>query len=127
MAVLLLLVVLAVQAGTGLVLAGTDLFYPPFGRWIAQWVAAPGVDPAGLIPYAPEMYDKIAFDGMRAFRKPFAVVHVYSFYLLLVLVVVHVTAVVVTEVKEGANSISAMFTGSKIMPGRPVDKIDDAS
>ena len=32
------------QAVTGLVLARTDLYYPPFGYWIASWVAAPGVE-----------------------------------------------------------------------------------
>ena len=59
-----------VQAVTGLVLAGTDLFYPPIGSWIASWVAAPGIDPATLVPYAPEMYDKAAYEAMRAFRNP---------------------------------------------------------
>ena len=41
MAVTLLLLLLLLQAGTGLVLAGTDLFFPSFGSQIAAWVAAP--------------------------------------------------------------------------------------
>ncbi len=28
-----------VQASTGLLLAGTDTYFPPFGFWIAQWIA----------------------------------------------------------------------------------------
>jgi Ni/Fe-hydrogenase 1 B-type cytochrome subunit len=44
-----LFLLIVIQAITGLVLAGTDLFYPPIGSWIAQWVAAPGVDPATLV------------------------------------------------------------------------------
>ena len=119
-AVLFLLI--AIQAITGLILAGTDLFYPPFGHWIAQWIAGSGVDPGTLVPYAPEMYDETAYKEMRAFRKPFAVVHLYSFWALVVVVVLHVTAVVITELKEGGSVISAMFTGRKILRERPVDE-----
>jgi cytochrome b len=117
----LLLILVVAQLVTGLVLAGTDLFYPPFGHWVAQWVAAPGIDPATLVPYAPELYDKTAYDEMRAFRAPFMNVHLYSFYALLVVVVLHVGAVVMTEIREGGSIISAMFTGNKIIAGRPVD------
>jgi Ni,Fe-hydrogenase I cytochrome b subunit len=67
---LLLLLLLLVQGLSGLALAGTDLFYPPIGAWIARWVAALGIDPATLAPYAPEMYDKAAYEAMRAFRAP---------------------------------------------------------
>jgi cytochrome b len=120
--VAVLLLLLLTQVVTGLVLAGTDLFYPPIGHWIAQWVAAPGVDPASLLPYSPEMYDKTAWDSMRAFRKPFAVTHLYSFWVLVAVVALHIAAVVVTDIKEGGSIISAMFTGRKIVAGPPVDK-----
>ena len=68
-AVTLLLLLLLAQATTGLILAGTDLFYPPIGSRIANWVAAPGIDPATLVPYAPTMYDKDAYAAMRSFRE----------------------------------------------------------
>lgn len=119
-AVLFLLI--SIQAITGLVLAGTDLFYPPIGQWIAQWVAAPDVAPRSLVPYAPEMYDAAAYEAMRAFRKPIALVHLYSFYVLVVVVVTHVAAVIITELREGGSIISAMFTGRKIISGRPLDE-----
>lgn len=122
LAVVLLLALLATQAVTGLVLAGTDLFYPPFGSSIAERVAAPGVDPATLVPYALDTYDKAAYDEMRAMRKPYALVHLYAFYVLMVVVVLHVTAVIVTEVRERGNIVSAMFTGMKIVRGHPVDE-----
>ena len=51
MMVSILLILLVLQAVTGLVLAGTDIYYPPFGYWIASWIAAPGVDPATIAPY----------------------------------------------------------------------------
>jgi Ni/Fe-hydrogenase b-type cytochrome subunit len=121
LAIAALFLLIVTQAITGLVLAGTDLFYPPIGNWIAQWVAAPGIDPARLVPYSPEMVDKTAWDAMRSFRKPFAVVHLYSFYVLAVLVVLHVAGVVLTEVKEGGGIVSAMFTGRKVLAGQPAD------
>jgi hypothetical protein len=46
----------------------TDLFYPPIGSWIAQWGAA-GIDPKILVPYI-DLYDKAAYDAMRALREP---------------------------------------------------------
>lgn len=117
-----LLLLITILASTGLLLAGTDLFYPPLGHWVAQWVAAPGIAPDSLVPYAPKMYDTTAYESMRAIRKPFALVHLYSFYALAVIAVLHVASVVITELKEGGNIISAMFTGRKIISGHPVDK-----
>jgi cytochrome b len=122
MGITALFVLITGLAVTGLVLAGTDLFYPPIGYWIARWVAAPGVDPASLVPYSPELYAAAAYEEMRAFRKPFASVHVYGFYALAVVVVLHVAAVVISELKEGGSIISAMFTGRKIIGGSPRDE-----
>jgi cytochrome b len=113
---------LLTQAVTGLVLAGTDLFYPPIGSWIAGWIANPGIDPATLVPYAKEMYDETAYEAMRAFRKPFITIHYYGFYVLIGFVVVHILAVVMTELREGGNLISAMFSGKKVLSGPPADR-----
>lgn len=120
-AVSILFLLLLLQAVSGLILAGTDIFYPPIGSWIAGWIAAPGVDPATLVPYAKETYDAVAYEEMRAFRKPFITVHYYGFYVLLGLILIHIIAVVVTELREGGNLISAMFTGRKILNEKPVD------
>jgi len=121
-AITFLLLLLLIQAVTGLVLAGTDLFYPPFGSWFASWVAAFGVDSAMLVPYAPEMYDEAAYEAMRAFRKPFITVHYYGFYMLLVIAVLHILAVIKTEVSEGGSLISAMFSGRKVLSEPPADR-----
>jgi cytochrome b len=117
-AIFLLITVLGL---TGLVLAGTDLFFPPFGGWVAAYIAAPGVDPGTLVPYAPELYDAAAYQRMRDFRAPFVLVHEYGFYALATLVALHVAAVIVTELKEGGSIISAMFTGRKILDEQPRD------
>jgi len=121
LAVLVILLLLVVQAVTGLVLAGTDLFYPPFGSWIARWVAASNVDPSTLTPLARDLMDQTAYGAMRAFRAPFVETHEFTFYLLVAVVIVHVAAVVMTELREGGTLVSAMLTGRKIVSGRPED------
>lgn len=120
--VTILLLLLAAQAVTGLVLAGTDLFYPPIGGWLAKWIAAPGVEPSTLVPYAKDMYDAAAYESMRAFRKPYATLHVYSFYALCVVAAIHIAAVAMTELRTGGTIVSAMFTGRKILDRDPVDE-----
>lgn len=120
-AVALLFLLLLVQVVTGIVIAGTDLFWPPFGGWFAAWVAAPGVDPSLVVPGATDVIDKTSYDAMRAFRSPFVEVHELGFYALAVLIVLHIIAVVTTEIHEGGSITSAMFTGRKILSRRPPD------
>jgi Ni/Fe-hydrogenase 1 B-type cytochrome subunit len=122
-----LLLLITVQALSGLLLAGTDIYLPPIGHWIAQWIAAPGVDPATLVPYSPELYDKAAHANMRAMREPVATLHLYGFFALAGMVVIHIVAVVVTELRECGTLASAMFTGRKIVTGQPVDAPDQAA
>ena len=119
--VTLLLVLLVLQSATGLILAGTDIYYPPFGNRIASWVAAPGVDPASIAPYDKTGIDPAAWTDMRAFRAPIITTHLWSFYALLVVVAIHILGVVVTEVREGGAIVSAMFTGKKVIDREPAD------
>jgi cytochrome b len=116
-----LLLVMTVQALTGLMLAGTDIYFPPFGAWIAEWIAAPGVDPATLVPYSPEMYDEAAYADMRSLRKPFITVHLYSFYLLLAGIAIHIAGVATAELREDGGLVSAMINGRKVLKGQPID------
>ncbi len=119
--VALLFLLLLVQAVTGLVLAGTDLFWPPAGHLFADWVAAPGVDPALVQPGAVELIDKTAYQAMRDFRAPFVQVHEIAFYIMAFVVALHLAAVVITEIHEGGAITSAMFTGRKILMRKPPD------
>jgi Ni/Fe-hydrogenase 1 B-type cytochrome subunit len=119
-----LLLVMIVQASTGLMLAGTDIYFPPFGSWIAQWIAATGIDPATLVPYSPEMYDKASYDDMRSLREPFALVHLYGFYLLAIGILIHICGVVITELREGGGLTSAMISGRKLLKGTPIDTVN---
>jgi Ni/Fe-hydrogenase 1 B-type cytochrome subunit len=87
----------------------------------AARVAAPGVDPSLVVPGATELIDKTSYDAMRAFRSPFVEVHELGFYALAVVIVLHLIAVVVTEIHEGGSITSAMFTGRKILSRPPPD------
>jgi Ni,Fe-hydrogenase I cytochrome b subunit len=120
-AVSALFLLLLIQMTTGLVLAGTDLFWPPLGDVFTQWVAAPGVDPSTVQPGASEMMDKTAYLAMRAFRKPFVQVHELVFYALAAVITLHIVAVIVTEIHEGGSITSAMFTGRKLLKRTPPD------
>lgn len=125
LAIAAMLLLMTVQAMTGLFLAGSDVFYPPIGHWITQWIAAPGIDPATLQPYAVETYDAAAYEQMRSIRKPIVTVHMYSFYALAVLVTLHLIAVVLTEMRERSSLVSAMITGYKTLPEGEADAQDD--
>lgn len=115
-AVTILLLVMLVQGVTGLVLAGTDIYYPPFGYLFADWVAAPGVSPGDVVPNRPELVDEGTYADMREFRAPFIDVHKIGFFVLLGLIAAHVLAVVLTELREGGTLTSAMITGRKVLP-----------
>ena len=115
---------LTAQMVTGLVLAGTDLYFPPFGHEFAEWATGSGEDHArleGLVPGAKEMLDPEGYAEMRKFREPFIEVHEITFWLMLLAIVLHIGAVVATEVKEGNGLVSAMFSGRKVFPNKPLD------
>jgi cytochrome b len=122
--VTLLLALLLGQGFTGLVLAGTDIYYPPLGGWIAHWVAAPGVDPAQLVPGDRTLVDAVAYADMRRFREPFITAHEIGFYLLMLAAALHVAGVAMAELREGGGLVSAMITGRKRISGPPEDAAD---
>lgn len=120
--VLLLLVLLLTQSITGLVLAGTDLYKPPFGGAIAQWVTEG--DPERLRQLEPGSQEHVApsaYKEMRAFRKPVVTIHLYSFYTLMGAIVLHIIGVIVGEFKERSGLVSAMITGRKTLGERMAD------
>ena len=112
--VLLLLLLILVQVVTGLILAGTRSL-ASVGGGFASWVAASGTDPATVSPLASNTIDQTAYQAMRAFRRPIVTTHLYAFYALAVIIVLHLFAVVLTELHEGGSIISAMFTGTKLL------------
>jgi hypothetical protein len=108
-----------------LVIAGTDVYMPPFGGSFREWVAADTHDPALVRPYSPESVNAAAYADMRSFRSPVVRIHEYTFFVLLAMIALHVAAAVVVELKEGGAIISSMFTGRKIHSRRPEDVASD--
>jgi len=118
-AITLLFAVMTMQALTGMVRAGTDLYYPPFGGLIAGYVAKPGVDPATLKPGKVPEADPEKYERVKAMRGQFGVIHVLGAYLLIFLAVVHIIAVVITE-RYKSGIVSAMISGRKMLDaGQP--------
>ncbi len=117
-----LFILLTTQAVTGLVLAGTDLYFPPFGNEIAEWVTKNNPEKlAALQPGSKEYVDITAYNEMRAFRKPFISLHKYAFYSLLIAIFIHIVGVIRSELKEKSGLISAMITGNKVFFRKPID------
>ena len=119
----LFFLLLTLQATTGLILAGTDLYMPPFGGYFSEWVT--DGDQTRLSQLKPGDKSQVvdsAYKEMRTFRKPVITLHVYGFYTLLVLVMFHIIGIIVTEIREKNGLISAMITGEKVLDDTPQDK-----
>jgi len=116
-----LFLLLSAQAITGLVLAGTDIYMPPFGNTVKEWIANDPTLVDSIKPYSKEGIDEIAYKEMRDVRKPFITLHYYTFYALLAAIILHLIGVVVTEVRERNGLVSAMFTGKKVFAKKPFD------
>ena len=95
-----------------------------FGRYLSSTLNSfDPKDPAFRViqPGASELIDKAAYQSMRNFRAPFVEIHEIAFYLIAIAVVLHLIAVVVTEIHEGGTITSAMFTGRKTLTRKPPD------
>ncbi|MDX1572777.1 MAG: cytochrome b/b6 domain-containing protein [Methylophaga sp.] len=119
--ILVMLVLMTAQSGTGLILASTDIYAAPFGTQMKQWVAADKSKLDLIKPYDKTNIDPVAYKEMREFRKPFRVLHTWLFYLLTLSVVIHIAAVVRAENLERSGLTSAMFSGEKHFHDKPFD------
>ncbi len=111
-----LLSVMTIQMISGLVIAGTDIYYPPFGHYFAESIAIDKDNLAAIKPYSKENVDAESFQAMRDVRKPFITAHVYAFYCFLLLIPLHILGVIIAERREKSALVSAMFSGYKYLP-----------
>lgn len=111
-----LLFIMTVQLISGLVIAGTDIYYPPFGRYFAKSIALDKQNVEIIKPYSKANIDEVSYKEIRDLRKPFITAHVYAFYCLIFLIPLHILGVIVAERREKSALISAMVTGYKYLP-----------
>lgn len=111
-----LLSLMLVQMISGLVIAGTDIYYPPFGKYFVQSIAVDKQNVEAIKPYSKVNVDEVAYQQMRDIRKPFITAHVYAFYGLIFLIPLHIIGVIIAERRERTALISAMITGYKYLP-----------
>jgi cytochrome b len=111
-----LLLSMCVQMVSGLVIAGTDIYYPPFGQYFAKSIAVDSNKLDLIKPYSKENVDEAAYQAMREIRKPFITAHVYTFYTLLFLIPLHIIGVVIGEQREKTALVSSMINGYKYLP-----------
>ncbi|WOH37938.1 cytochrome b/b6 domain-containing protein [Thalassotalea fonticola] len=111
-----MLMALSVQMVTGLVIAGTDIYYPPLGGYFKEQIAIDNTQVESIKPYSKENVDAEKYQQMRDLRSPYITMHVYSFYLLLLLIPLHIVGVIYTERKERSSITSAMISGYKTLP-----------
>lgn len=119
--VMVMLILMTAQAGTGLILGGTDIYAAPLGGYMKHWVAADKSALDQIKPYDKTNIDPVAYQGMRDFRKPYRSLHTWLFYLLALSVVIHIVAVVIAENRERSGLTSAMFSGEKHFRDKPFD------
>ena len=119
--VLLMLLLLTVMMTTGMIRAGTDIYYPPFGDFAANYVAAEGVPPTQIKPYDETGTDAAKLAELQAFKKPFGTIHIYGAYVLWLLILVHLIVVIRADAGGHGSLISSMFSGKKLLPRKPED------
>jgi len=111
-----LMLCMILQMVTGLFLAGSDIYYPPFGQTFAKQIAIDKNNLSSIKPYSKDNVDESAYKELRQLRKPFITIHVYSFYALLLLIPLHIFGVIRAERSQKSALVSAMITGDKYFP-----------
>ncbi len=110
----LLFLLLGTQAITGLTLAGTDVYMPPFGNQVIEYIAAFDENQNRLGEIRPGYNNNInmqAYNQMRDFRNPVITVHYYVFFMLLGAIFLHLSGVIFTELRDKRGIVSSMITG----------------
>jgi len=60
--------------------------------------------------------------SLKVFKKPFGIIHLYTAYFLMFLIIIHIAVVVRAEVKDEDRLISSMFSGKKMLTKKPQDE-----
>ena len=122
LAVFAMVILMVTIMFTGLIRAGTDIYYPPFGGLVSDYIAQAGVDGASLKPYDETGVDEQKVAQIKPFKSLAGEVHVYSVYLLILIILIHIAGVIVAEIKHQPGLVSAMISGEKRLSRSPEDE-----
>ena len=106
---------------SGLVRAGTDVYYPPFGNAIAQYVANDNTAAKDILPYNLKGTDPQKMATVKKVKSFFGEVHEIAAFTLMFIILLHIFIVIRMEIHEGGGLISALFTGKKVLKEKPKD------
>ena len=121
-----LLLISLIVVSSGLVRAGTDLYYPPFGGMIASYVAKDGVEPSALTWKSKDATDEYKKWRVSTVALPMGRIHWYGSWVLILLISLHVIGVVLKELRSGGSVFSSMITGKKLYRPEDVADLDKA-
>lgn len=120
-AVLAIMTLLIVIMVSGLIRAGTDIYYPPFGGAVTRYIAADTVDPTTIKAYDETGVNLDKKANIKPYKSLAGDIHLYSVYLLMLLILMHVIGVIFAELRHQPGIISAMFSGKKYIAGKCED------
>jgi cytochrome b len=101
----MLYAVIASNIVTGLVFATTDLYFPPFGGPLLEYVAADNAEPT-VENVRSGGFDQGRMSKVRKFKRPFATVHLWGAILIATLALFHVVGVTLTEWSAPNNKLA---------------------
>lgn len=99
-------------AGTGFVRSATDLYHLPFGPAVAAFIAKPGEDPSRITwRNEQELSQPYRLEYVARAKAVAGPLHEYGSWLMLGIMLLHVTGVVLTEVRQRSGLVSALVSG----------------
>ena len=87
---LMLFALLTVSSTTGLLRASTDLYLPPAGPLITHWLATSPEVIEKLDPHSKQFIDPQRLGRLNRVKVPLGLIHKWSAWALLLLIVVHI-------------------------------------
>ncbi|WP_299002779.1 cytochrome b/b6 domain-containing protein [uncultured Shewanella sp.] len=111
--IIFILLTLSIIALTGLIRAGTDVYYPPFGGMTQQFIAQENTEPSSIKPYDKTGVDETKAALLSPYKKLAGIIHLYSVYFLMLLIFLHVLGVIWAEITHQPGIVSAMISGNK--------------
>lgn len=93
----LLYAAFAINAATGLVRAGTDLYWPPFGPFVREYVAAEGANPQLVKPGYREHVDAARFAAVSRGKIPIGRIHIFGAFFIAGIALLHAAGAAIGE------------------------------